>query len=412
VLHFRRSERQPHYNRRQQLGNGVPDTTLHRFMAGKRVVSMVPRTQIAINHRLEWCLIHGLFVKGENMAGHVFITRGDVTRLACDAWLMPCGRVPKRPQFLPPHLSDFTDWPTSPAFFAPPPPLGPPDAGSRFAEVTGWPADEPRPWLVNTGGTPQTPPEWYAQGLRQVLEALVPILRHQEPRFHRSRPLVATPVVGIGGGRLEDIGRAVHDILNNLYQVASKDDIDFVLVTLGEKQHAAAMFQRDQFANVWPSLTAEQRQHADRLAQLAVEGRLALFLGAGVSQNAGLPGWGEMLHRIAASNGVATDGLQDLGILDQASYLAWRLSSWDSDASVHGLVDGESRLRREVCGLVGSDRHHYSLMHSLLAALPVTQAITTNYDQLFELAWDQAAAKNAAQLRNGGRVGACSNSAQ
>ena len=35
-------------------------------------------------------------------------------------------------------------------------------------------------------------------------------------------------------------------------------------------------------------------------------------------------------------------------------------------------------------------RRHYTLAHSLLAALPVREAITTNYDHLFEDAWKQS----------------------
>ena len=35
-------------------------------------------------------------------------------------------------------------------------------------------------------------------------------------------------------------------------------------------------------------------------------------------------------------------------------------------------------------------RRHYALAHSLLAALPVREAITTNYDHLFEDAWKQS----------------------
>src|SRR5205085_2623757 len=33
------------------------------------------------------------------------------------------------------------------------------------------------------------------------------------------------------------------------------------------------------------------------------------------------------------------------------------------------------------------DRHRYGLTHALLASLPVGEAVTTNYDRLFELAW-------------------------
>jgi hypothetical protein len=147
--------------------------------------------------------------------------------------------------------------------------------------------------LVNVGGFFALSSEEYVKRVHQALETVLPTVRHQKPLFGRCRPLVATPVLGIGGGGLENIGRAVYDILTVLYTAASKEDIDFALVTLGEERYAAAQFHRGHyFDNPWPSLIELQREHADRLVQRAADGRLALFLGAGVSQNAGLPGWG------------------------------------------------------------------------------------------------------------------------
>jgi hypothetical protein len=257
---------------------------------------------------------------------------------------------------------------------------------------------------VKTGGVEGTPPEWYAEGVRQALQAIVPAVRGRTPLFRRSRPLVATPVVGIGGGRLEDIGRAVRDILSLLYASAAEEEVDFALVTLGEEQYAAAQHYRQRSTDAWPALTAQQREHADRLARLAADGRLALFLGAGVSMNAGLPGWNDLLKQIAATKEAVAAGVraEDLDqfpdVLDKASYLARRLSV-PAPGATEQAADGEARLRALACDVTARDRHHYSLMHALLAALPVTQAVTTNYDRLFETAWDAAAARNPAQLR-------------
>ena len=50
------------------------------------------------------------------------------------------------------------------------------------------------------------------------------------------------------------------------------------------------------------------------------------------------------------------------------------------------LKDRGDTLGRAVADLLGPHRH-YALAHALLAALPVREAITTNYDRLFEDAW-------------------------
>ena len=48
------------------------------------------------------------------MPGHVFIVPGDVRRLACDAWLVPCSRRATPHRFRPPHWPDDFPWFTPP----------------------------------------------------------------------------------------------------------------------------------------------------------------------------------------------------------------------------------------------------------------------------------------------------------
>jgi hypothetical protein len=57
------------------------------------------------------------------------------------------------------------------------------------------------------------------------------------------------------------------------------------------------------------------------------------------------------------------------------------------------LRGGAGALQRGVVKIIRGGGHHYSLSHALLAGLPVREVVTTNYDRLFETAWEAAAAE-------------------
>jgi hypothetical protein len=120
------------------------------------------------------------------------------------------------------------------------------------------------------------------------------------------------------------------------------------------------------------------QDQAKALADKAKGGALALFLGAGVSASAGLPLWGELLDKLARRAHMGADerdALRRLNALDQAALLEKRLGGPDAL---------QAALRDEFTA------EHFSLAHALLAALPVRPVVTTNYDQLFERAWEDA----------------------
>jgi hypothetical protein len=93
---------------------------------------------------------------------------------------------------------------------------------------------------------------------------------------------------------------------------------------------------------------------------------------------AGLPSWGGLLSALAARAGMSADEQKALGDLrsaqDQATVIERRFE--DAGADLGAAI-------REIIG----GRRHHALPHALLAALPVREAITTNYDQLFDDAW-------------------------
>lgn len=302
------------------------------------------------------------------MSGHVFIVRGDLRKLACDAWLMPCSRN-ARPQgiwFLPGHQGPWH----GPEFA---------DYGPRVQPFPGWPARQPQAWLGRVGGAKRDV-AWYVGGGVEFIHKAADALKAQTPLFQRCLPLVALPLVGTGQGLASRSGEVVQALLPELRTFVGQRDVDVALVCFDSSTYAAAQAERARAEaegkQYWPpELDAALRKQADHLAWRAGKNELALILGAGVSQAAGLPDWKGLLQALGQRAKMTEDecrALAGINTLDQASILKRRL--------------GDAELALGIKAILGSARH-YSLTHALLAALPVREVVTTNYDQLFEEAW-------------------------
>jgi hypothetical protein len=203
------------------------------------------------------------------------------------------------------------------------------------------------------------------------------------PRYRRLCPLLGLPVVGAGaGGGAQRAGELVKDLLPFLDEFVRVRDIDVAIVDRNIVTHAAAQAERarrfqEQGRSGAEGLREDLRVVAKDLAKKALSGRLALFLGAGLSMAAGLPGWYSLLGRLGRRAGMSDTELRGLfcleNLLDQATYLERRLAGATTiGAAIKGLFD---------------PLQHYALGHALLAALPVHEVITTNYDRLFDNAW-------------------------
>lgn len=119
------------------------------------------------------------------MAGHVFIVRADIRRLACAAWLMPGShRARLNEKWLPPGMP-APERPTSPKGWG--------NDGCRVLRVDTWPAGRPQPWLVNVGGMSSTPIAWYVDGVRQFLEQACQDVAGRPRLFDRPKALLAVP---------------------------------------------------------------------------------------------------------------------------------------------------------------------------------------------------------------------------
>jgi hypothetical protein len=183
-----------------------------------------------------------------------------------------------------------------------------------------------------------------------------------------------------------------------LEEEAAGSDCDIALVANEPDVFTAAQRVRKQLIQFgivpepWDAI-ADPNIHlsARRLAQYAMAGSLVIFLGAGASIGAGLPTWNALLSDLADAAGLSADereALQALPQLDQALILKSRI---ESNPRPGGPTTLGALIAKEM------DQGRYSLTHSLVAGLPVTEMVTTNYDTLFELA-SAAAGKQAAVL--------------
>jgi hypothetical protein len=303
------------------------------------------------------------------VAGHVFIVRGDMRRIACDAWLMPCSARGRGEKYLLPH-TPVARWPELPADWV--------NGKLRTLRLDDWPAGKSQPWLVNVGGTQSTPIEWYVEGVAQFLQHACPDVKRRPRWFKRIKPLVAMNIVGTGkGGGKYRAGDIVAKLLPTLQKAVEEQDVDIALVAHDGPALAAAQAAREQFdpTRSWKELPGPLRAEADRLATRASRGELALFLGAGVSAGAGMPPWNDLLEQLAETAGMSEqerDGLKHLDVMDRAVIIENRLGSIPLQQELKKMFTAE----------------HYALGHALLAALPVKEVVTTNYDCLFEMAWD------------------------
>lgn len=315
------------------------------------------------------------------MAGHLFVVRGDLLRLACDAWLLPTDEAlhvtggwwqdPPLAERLRARGASHK-WQSGPwvKVFT---------EGRRAVRLDDAPG--PRPYLTQIGASGEGA-DWYVSGVVEFIDA---VLADGPVRFlPRARPLLALPVVGTGWGGAGHVAGAILDhLVPQLAQQAATRDVDLVLVCREAAHFAAAQATRRHLqsggvVDLWGELGPETRARAESLAQDALQHHLVLFLGAGVSMGAGLPSWRKLLDELALAAGLTEADLQafeSVDLLDRAQLIAERLRR----------SGGAAGVGAHISVLLARHRHH-GLAHALLACLPVDETITTNYDTLFELA--------------------------
>ncbi|HTY72601.1 MAG TPA: SIR2 family protein [Actinomycetes bacterium] len=313
------------------------------------------------------------------MRGHVFVVRGDVRRLVCDAWLLPTDARPY----------------VTPGWFAQPDPPsmtygahaswlgGFRDAVARVSaepfrrgelvRVVGSRGPSGAVPVLTQTATAVDTVDW--DHVRRALAAFVKQAKRLDrsgPAARRRVPLLAVPAVGTGaGGGAAVKGEAVERLLHLLADEA--DGVDVALVLTTDAMAAAARSHRRRPEHRLPferELGGALLAEADRLALRARSGEVVLFTGAGTGVPAGLPTWDGLLRELAGGELFSEPELRELSALDKAAIIERRIGR-------QALVDAIARA-------VGVDS--YALGHALLANLPIGEAATLNYDELFETA--------------------------
>ena len=308
------------------------------------------------------------------LGGHLFVTHGNLLKLACDAILVTSGLEDGKPG----HMSGVWD------------PLELP--------VTGKVADErnravlvresrhelePDVWVGHTGATGEEKPAWYAKAVTEFISRAGSRARRMGHRpLGDPRPLLGIPIVGTGhGGMARRKGEVVKEIVATIVDQLAEVDADVVFVLNDAAAYAAVQQARSRKGDgCWRSLDAGLRELAEPLVKRARANQLVLFMGAGTSMGAGLPSWNTLLRQLAHRAGV-----DDESALEQLDALDPR----DAGLVLDRRLTRQGRhLADEIETIVRVAR--VSLVHQLLASLPVTEAVTTNYDRLFEDAWTDA----------------------
>jgi hypothetical protein len=308
-------------------------------------------------------------------AGHLFIVNGDLTKIACDAVLIPTDGLVN----ITASWRKFLQNKTYPAYFR-----------SRVMRALPAPSKEPHVWLGDLG---QSLESWtfevFETTVREFIENAVPELQkvRAEDRICAWPKLrLAVNVIGTGyGGAALMKGELLRGLIEALEKLVVECNVDIVLVAYGEKAYAAAQRARRHVVNLsdlpatWrfhEKSTPELQVHAQRLADAAITSHLVLFVGAGASAAAGAPTWNQLLRRIAELAGFRTESLELLARKDprdQATLIERRLQ--EHGKALREAVANELQLTTR-----------YSLLHGLLTSLPSREAVTTNFDDLFETA--------------------------
>ena len=329
--------------------------------------------------------------------GNVYVVQGHLTKLACDAWLMPADGgdyvegywLHRGPTGI--RSEHGTEIAASH--------LGARRGLTRKFESWTRNGDLPQPWVTDVVTHVLSDRPW-----DQPLRDFVAAAADGSASHGRSRRLLGVPLIGTGRSGTPLLpGVICEGVLATLAELAPAFGVDIALVLRDPDYYSAAQaVRRRGQGSWWSALDSAGAENGKSLLELAIDlGRLAatgdlvLFLGAGIALRAGAPRWSVLLERLALMAGMGEQEAaalfeSSLGNLERAAVIDAYLAA-HGDSSVPP-IDRRNELVKQ---LTRSD--HHALVHALLASLPIREVATTNYDEMFELA-SEAAGRPVARL--------------
>lgn len=314
---------------------------------------------------------------GPRSYGHLFIINGDLTKIACDAILIPTdGSFRIEPYWRGVVTRDCLplDWGRRSVIELP--------DEFRSDSTDG---DKIAVWLGNIGQVGDHSGFKIFEGkIREFIINAKSVCATERPnRLYKWTKLrFALPVVGSAkGGGNQRRGDLLKGLVRTLQELAHEHDVDIILVTASDKAYAAAQRARTgslgsaDLTQYWGLDNRALIDKAKVLAESAIERHLVLFLGSGVSAGAGLPTWARLLDGLAAAAGLGEDVRKHLREKDARDY---------ATLIERRMTERQRRLRDQIAEDLAAQC--YSLQHGLLASLPSKEAVTTNFDTLFEVA--------------------------
>lgn len=247
----------------------------------------------------------------------------------------------------------------------------------------------------------------------------------KKPVRDRAQHLIALPLLSAGKGGHAPEG-AIARLLPTFTRLAAEHLVDFAVVVLDRDRFEKLQRRRrleilaiDTHRSVVGSrrvhaagLSAPERKVGDQgdappaaeahqvpdwmgpdgqaaqLGRRAAQRGLSLMIGAGVSAGAGLPTWNSLLEglreRVSEADQPLVKDMTYLSALDQAELLERLITP--KSAGPHDATFGNAVIT--TLGLDGQTKVRPALGHLLLAGLQCPQAVTTNYDRLYEAAFE------------------------
>lgn len=295
------------------------------------------------------------------MHNHIFVTPGDLTQLAADAIAFSASNSLNRDGNLcssfEANIQPFADWyrqlRRSQAMPVP--------VGSTF-----WmPLDDVRKphgvvVVVSTGRDRMA--DKPGVSVRNAIDTAVTKLRESG---RRDRLLIALPAfrVGKGGDHHQRMQSALAQLQAAKAALAAHDQVDVAFLTYTPALYRIFLEARRAVVGPAPAASHPALDHALR------DGACVLFVGAGMSSGAGLPGWNELIARLS----------RDLQIAPSPRLDNLDLAQWYREQFGNERLADVLRATFAKSGLP-------TVAHYLLMALPVRHVITTNYDHLLESA--------------------------